>query len=583
MSDGGTLADAQASLDAVSARLEAAYPETNDGWYAIAQPLQSVFVGSIRPALLMLFAAIAFVLLIACENVANLLLARAVGRRGEVAVRSAMGASRGRIVRQLMTERLILASAGGVLGVLVAKLGVLGLMRIQPGNIPRMDEVALDGTVLAFSAGVSIFVGLVFGIVPAFGLASKHVVSGLRSAGRDRLGGSGRLRSVLISGEVALSFVLVTGAILLTRSFSELRSVDPGFDPEGVVALSLSFPEGDVPELEAVTVALDRVVDRVSSQPGVERVGAATVLPFSGVGGDTYVYAEERPPEQIRNIQNTAFIRFVDEGYFAALRYSVARGRVFTRSDDRGTEPRVVINEALQRFLFPEEDPLGKRMVVAIDSMTAVVVIGVVKDARQFNLGTPAQTEFFLSTRQYPQRGVRLVVRGSDGVPPRLDELRSAIWEVDASQPLTRTSDLEQMVGGSLAPGRFQALLLGLFSVLAVGLAAVGVYSILAEGVNERRREIGVRMAMGAQPSSVVQEVVRRGVKLAVAGCAVGALVAFGVTRLLATFLFGVGPLDPVAFLLTPLCLVAVVALASWIPAHQAARVDPATALRDER
>ena len=485
-----------------------------------------------------------------------------------------------------MTESVILALAGGVMGVLVAKLGVLGLMRIQPGNIPRMDDdVALDGTVLAFSAGVSMLVGLLFGLAPALGLTSRNVRSGLRAVGRDRLGGNGRLRNVLIGGEVALSFVLVTGAILLTRSFSELRSVDPGFDSAGVVAISLSFPEGDVPELESVTVALDRVTERVAAHPGVEGVGAATVVPFSGNGGDTYVYAEERPPEQIRNIQNTAFIKFVDEDYFSLLGVPLLRGRAFAHTDAPGTEPLVVINEALERRLFPNEEAIGKRMVAAIniDSMTAVAAIGVAKDAQQFNLRTAAQPEFFLSTRQYPRRGVRLLVRGKEGISPPLDELRAAIWEVDPGQPLTRTSDVEQLVGGSLAPGRFQALLLGLFSLLAVGLAGVGVYGILAEGVNERGREIGVRMAMGARPSSVVNEVVQRGLKIAAAGIVVGGIAAFGTTRVLSNLLFGVGPRDPYAFLLTPLFLLAVVVLASWIPAHQAARVDPSTALRSDR
>lgn len=578
--EGGSIADAQVALDAVASRLEAEYPETNTDWYPIVQDLRSVVIGSVRPALLVLLAAIGLVLLIACANVANLLLARAASRRGEVAIRFAVGAGRGRVVRQLITESLILASCAGTLGVILAKLGVIGLARLQPGNIPRMDEVTLDGTVLLFTAVLSLTVGVVFGLLPALGLASDDVASGLRSAGRGRLGGGERLRSVLVGGEVALSFVLLVGAGLLTRSFLELRAVDPGFDAEGVLVLPLSFESGDDPA--ALTVQLDAVLDALRGKPGVRSVGAATVLPFSGLGGDTYVYAEERPPEQVRNIENTALIRMVDEGYFQTLASPPSSGRSFDRADDASASGRVIINQALADRLFPDETPVGRRLVVVFDTATALEIIGVVDDVQQFSLATPAMPEFFLSLRQYPQAGMSVIVRGRPGSSP-VASLREAVWDVDPTQLLTRVSSLDTMIATTLAPGRFQAVVLGLFSALAVLLAGIGIYGVLAEGVNERRREIGVRMAMGAQPSEVVRDVVRRGLVVAVAGIGVGAVVAVGATRLLSSLLFAVEPGDPLTFVLTPVFLLGVVLLSSWIPAAQAARVDPVQALREER
>lgn len=580
--EGGSLDEAQRTLDIVSARLEAAFPETNDGWYAIAAPLQTVFTGAVRPRLLLFLAAVGLVLLIACGNVANLLFARTMARRGELSVRSALGASRSRITRQLLTESLLISLVAAALGVLLAQFGIEALERLQPGNIPRLDEVRVDGSVLGFTLVVAVGVGLLFGSLPALGLTSRDLTLGLSAGARTSGGRAGRIRGVLIGAQVALSFILLTGALLLSRSFSELRGVDPGFDPQGVVAITVGFPGPDAMSAAAVSATLDRMTARLEALPGVDRAGRATALPFSGQGGDTYVYAEGRPPEQIRNIQNTALIRSVDEGYFETLRVPLLRGRVFDRSDDTDAPLRVVVNEALALSLFPDEDPVGRRMMVLLDTTRAAEVIGVVADTRQFALSAPAQREFFLSQRQRPSRSVRVLVRGADGAAPPMTAFREVLWEVDPTQPLTRASELESMVASSLAPGRFQAILVGLFSGFAVLLAAVGLYGLLAEGVSQRRRELGVRLALGEDRSSVVRAVVGRGLRLATLGSAAGAVGAYALAGLLSSLLYGVGPRDPVSFLLTPAFLLLIVLVASWLPAVRAARVDPAMALRTE-
>jgi putative ABC transport system permease protein len=470
----------------------------------------------------------------------------------------------------------------GGIGSGLALAGVRVLEELQPGGIPRIEEVAVNGTVLAFTLAVSVAVGVVFGLVPAASRGTKRPTRNLGAAGRNRSGGSRRVRDLLVVGEVALSFVLLTGGVLLARSFLELRRVDPGFEPEGVATVPLSFPEERYANPQEIGVALDGMLERVASLPGVAGVGAASILPFSGMGGDTYVYAEDRPPARIRNIENTAQYRLATEGYFRTLGIPVEQGRAFTREDVPGSAEGVVLNRTLADALFPDGDPVGQRVVIALDTLTAVPVIGVVSDSRQFGLGRPPAPEFHLSARQAGARSLQLVVRGRDGAAPPADELRRAVWEVDPRQTVPRVSRMENMVDGSLAPSRFQASLVGLFAALAVALAAVGIYGVLVQAVNDRRREIGVRMAMGAQGRALVRMVVGRGLKMGVLGLAVGAVGAVVASRLLESLLFGVAPRDPATFALTPVFLLGVVVLSAWLPARRATRTDPVEVLREE-
>lgn len=580
--EGVTPEEAQVSMDRVSARLEQAYPETNDGWYAQAVALQEVWVGDVRPALLVLLGGVGVVLLIACANVANLLLARAAARRGEVAVRAAMGASRVRLVRQVLTESLVLAAVAGVVGIGVAHAGVWALGRLEPGNLPRMSEVGVDGTALAFTLVISLGVGLLFGLAPALGLRTERLDAAMGSVGRSRAERGRRLRDGLVATEVGLSFVLLIGAGLMLRSFQELRAVDPGFETEGALVVSVAFPERLHPELDDVEATREAVLQALRDLPGVEAVGSASILPLSGSVGDTYVYAEDDPPARERDVANTAQIRLVDEGYFETMGIPLVAGRSFRRSDDRDAPHRIVLNERLANDLFPGQDPLGRRVMVWLDEVRPLEVIGVAADVRQYALGSDAGREFYVSARQRGARSLEVVVRGRGGATPAVDEVRGAVWSVDPGQPLARATTLESFVDDGLARNRFEATLMGMFAALALLLAGVGIYGVLAQAVADRRREIGIRIAMGAERREVVGMVVGRGVKLALVGLALGVVGAAAASGALRSMLYEVGTADPLTYALTPLFLLAVVVVSSWLPARQAARTDPAAVLRDE-
>jgi putative ABC transport system permease protein len=572
---------AQEALDHVSARLEAAYPETNDGWYALARPLQDTVVGSTRGALLVMMGAVGLVLLIACANVGNLLIARASERRGEIAVRAALGASRGRVTSQLLVESLLLSVTSAAVGLVVAAGGVAALHRLGASSIPRLDEVTLDGRVLGVTLAVSVLVGVAFGLMPAVAAGRHRMGAALGDSGRGRTARRRpRLRGALVGGEVALSFVLLVGAALLVRSFLSLSSVDPGFDERHVLTVPLSLADRDLAEVGGVAL-LDAVHDRVAALAGVRYAAFANIVPMSGSGGDTYVYAEGHPPDQIRNVQNTAELRVGSEDYFRALGIHIARGRAFEATDDAGSGKVVVINETLAARLFPDEDPVGRGLVVALDSLRTFRVVGVSADVRQYSFAQPARPEFWLAVRQNSRGPLSLVVKGARATPA-VRAVREAVRAVDPGQPLSRFNTMEDFVGSALAAGRFQTVLLGVFASLALLLSAVGLYGVLAQSVLDRRGEIGVRLAMGARPGEVVRMVVGQGLSVAALGAAAGAVGALLATRLLEALLFGVGPRDPMAFTFTPILLMTVAALACWVPARRAARVDPVQSLRAE-
>lgn len=573
---------AQEAMDRVSARLEAAYPETNDGWYALAQPLQDIVLGSARRGLIIMMGAVGLVLLIACANVGNLLIARAAERRGEIAVRTALGASRQRVARQLLVESLMLAVTGAGIGIALAAAGLAMLRRLGSSDVPRIDEVSIDGRVLLVTMVVSLVVGVAFGLMPALAAGRRRLGAALEEIGRGAPGrGGARVRRWLVGGEVALSFVLLVGAGLLMRSFLALTAVDPGFDERNVLAMPLSISDRDAPTDAAAVALLDDIREHVAALPGVRRVALADILPMSGSGGDTYVYAEGRPPDQLRNVQNTAEIRVASEGFFDALGIPVERGRTFRESDGAASEKVVVINQSLATRLFTDEDPVGRGLVVALDSLRTLRVVGVVHDVHQHSLGEPSRAEFYLSARQSGRTSLTLVVKGSRETPSA-NAVRGAVRAVDPGMPLSRVFTMEDFVGRGLASGRFQTAVLSLFAALALLLSAVGLYGVLAHGVLERRGEIGVRLAMGAERSGVVRMVVGEGVRLGAVGACVGAAGAWFATRLLGTLLFGVGQHDVWTFALTPVLLMGVVLISCWIPARAAARTDPVQALRAE-
>lgn len=577
---GATREQAQQVFDGIAARLEEAYPETNDGWYPPLRPLQEELLGSTRPALLIMMGAVGLVLLIACLNVGSLLVARSSERRGEMAVRAALGASRRRVTRQLFVESTILSILAAAVGLVLATGGVALVQRFAPPRVPQLDRVTLDGRVLLVTLAVTLGVSLAFGLVPIWALARGRLSAMVGSAGGARSPRRHkRLRSSLVVTEVALSFVLLTGAILLARSFMALSAVDPGFDERDVLTLPLSITQRDVPTGSDVVALEDRIGRRVEALPGVQSVAFTDILPMTGSGRDTYVYAEGQPPAKLRNAENTAEYRIASEAYFDAMSIRLLSGRTFTAEDVPGSEPSALVSQRLAGRLWPGEDAVGRRLVVLLDTLTTARVVGVVGDVHQYSLNRTPRDEFYLSTRQTGRRDVTLVVKGRESAPP-VAAVRAAVREIDPRQPLTRVATMEDYVGGSLASGRFQALLLGVFAGLAVLLAAVGLYGVLTRGVVERRREIGVRMAVGAERTSVVRMVVKQGLGLAGLGILLGGVGAVLGARVLGALLFGVEPLDPVTFLLTPLLLLSVVLVSSWLPARRAARVDPLRSLQ---
>jgi predicted permease len=565
-------------LDGITARLAQRYPEDAPYSAATVESLQDVITGPVRSGLLVLLGAVAFVLLIACVNVAGLLLARATARGRELATRVALGAGRGRIVRQLLTESLVLALVGGLAGVGVARLMVDALLRLAAGQLPRGSEVTLDGTVLLFAVAVSLATGLVFGTVPAVRAARGGVADALRGGGRGSTGGeAGRLRDGLVVAEVALAVVLVVGAGLMTRSFVDLLRVDPGFRPQHLLAAN--FQISTERHGENYGPFYEQIIDKARSLPGVTSAGAVKYAPFRGEGerwsfttpGMVVPAGEEGP---------TAMVLHVSDGYFHTIGARMLEGRGFTAEDRADSPPVVVINQALERRYFPEGHAVGKNLFLGADH--AIRIVGVVADIRQSAMDEPAQPMMYIDNLQNTRATVTLVVRTTGEPLAMARTLREAIWSLDPDQTITSMFTFDDIVGEAVARPRLLTVLLGSFGVLALVLGALGIYGVLAYQVSRRRREIGVRVALGAHPGMVERMIVGRGLVLAGVGVAVGLAGAFGLTRYIRGVLFGVTPTDPATFVGVVVVLAATTALAGWIPARRAAAVDPVTALRAE-
>jgi putative ABC transport system permease protein len=582
---GVTIAQARSQMEAIAAQLAAEHPEDNAGVGANVVSLHEQIVGDIRPAFLVLLGAVGLVLLIACANVANLLLARAAARAREVAIRTALGASRLRLIRQLLTESLLLAMAGGALGLLLALWGVDFLVALSPEDIPRVSEISTDGRVLVFLLLVSLLTGVVFGLVPALQTSKVDLNLSLKEGGRGLAAGAGRLRKALVVAEVAIALVLLISAGLLVKNFARLRSLDTGYNAKNLLTMPvwLSLPRYEEADQQAAFA--EQAAARIKSLPGVESVGAALFLPLGGAKGTVDMTVEDRPPVA-RGEEPQASLNIVTHNYFAAMGIPLLKGRDFTEHDTKKAAPVALINEAMARQLWPGEDPIGKRAVPGEPESKDdyLTIIGVVKDVRQTNLHEEPRPEMYLSYLQSPIAFplMTIVVRTTGEPAALIGPVRGEILAVDKDLPVYDIKTMQERLSDSLAAERFQLLLLTMFAGVALLLAAVGIYGVISYSVSERTHEIGIRMALGARQSAVLRMILGQGLVLALAGVAIGIGLALAATRLLEGLLYGVSATDPLTFTGVSALLVAVATIASLIPARKATKVDPMIALRYE-
>jgi putative ABC transport system permease protein len=583
LKSGVSVEQARAEMSTIAARVAAQYPNTNTGWSVKVGPMLEFVVRDIKPALLVLLGAVAFVLLIACVNVANLLLARAAGRQKEIAIRTAMGAGRRRIVRQLLTESVLLALVGGIVGLALANWGTKLLLELAPQNLPRMSDVSLDGRALAFSAAITLLTGVIFGLVPALQASKPNLNEVMKDAGRGSTEGGRRqlIRNTLVVLEVASALVLLVGAGLMIKSFWRLQKVDPGFNPNNALTASIALPQRKYPQEDQQAAFYKQLIEKVSTLPGVQAVGASNVIPL---GDSDYILGfeiEGRPPQPAGASQSTNYFA-VSADYFKAMGIPLLRGRVFTEQDTRNTTRVAVINETMAKRFFPGEDPIGKRIHVTNGPTTFREIVGIVGDVKQYGLDQETTLQTYEPYTQQPFTFMSLVVRTA-GDPTGLSAaIRNEVLQIDKEQPVSSIATLDRLVATSIAQRKFSMLLLGVFAAVALALAAVGIYGVLSYAVTQRTHEIGIRMALGAGRRDVLRLVVGHGMILTGIGVGLGLVKAFLVTRLMSTLLFGVSATDPLTFGVIALLLVTIALLACWIPARRATKVDPIIALRYE-
>jgi putative ABC transport system permease protein len=580
---GVTAQQAETELKSIAARLEQQYQEDNAGRSVQLVSAHEQMVGELRPTLLVLLGAVAFVLLIACANVANLLLARAAGRGREIAIRTALGAGRLRIIRQLLTESVLLSTLGGSLGLLLAIWGIDLLGSLVPANIPRFGETRLDLPVLAFTLGASLLTGLIFGLAPALSASKLDLNEALKEGGRSASEGRARhrMRSLLIISEVALSLVLLVGAGLLIKSFLHLRSTNPGFNPDRVLTATLSLPSIKYKEDEQIVRFTEQAIARTAQIPGVEAVGTIMPLPFSG-NNISISFHVDGQPLPAPGEEPVSGARIISPDYLRAMGIPLIKGRAFTEQDKADAPNVILINETLARKYFPNEDPIGKRLNLGLNDIKGEI-IGVVGDVRSSNLTKEAGPEFYVPYQKVAFGEASLVVRTSSGDPASIaPAMRSAIQELDKDQPLYEVRTMNSLVADSIARQRFSMMLIALFAVLALLLAAVGIFGVMSFLVTQRTHEIGIRMALGAQTFDVLKMIVGQGMTLTLVGIAIGLVAAFALTRVMSGLLYGVSATDPLTFIAVSAVLAAVALLACYIPARRATRVDPMVALRYE-
>jgi putative ABC transport system permease protein len=582
---GVSLAEAQAEMDTISARLAEQYQASNTQWTTRLLPLHEQIVGKARPALMILLGAVACVLLIACANVANLLLARSTARRTEFAIRTALGAKRSSLIRQLLTESLLLSTTGGLLGLLLAMWGVPILTGISAASIPRVESVAVSGKVLLFTLGVSLVTGILFGIAPALGASSKQLTDNLKEGRKGSTGGvlHRRLLNLLVVAEVAIAIVLLAAAGLMIRSFMSISGVETGFNPKGVVSMNVSITQPDYADIKSQAIFYQRLFRKVSAINGVESVSADNRPPMVGGNNSTSFNLQSKPVPPGNT--PTADCRVVGPDYFKTLGIPLLNGREFRESDDEKARDVVVINQSLAEQYFGAENPVGQYIeIYPPEPKRWREVVGVVGNVRLVGLDSGINPTIYVPIDQNPypapMRSGHLLVRSSLDTATLVAAIKNELKTIDAGVPIAQVKSMEVVIADSLAQRRLSMSLLAVFAGLAAILAAVGIYGVMAYSVAARTHEIGVRMALGASSASVLRMVLLNAAKLTGAGIIVGLVAAIGLTRVMASLLYGVSATDPITLAVTSTLLASVALAASYLPARKAASVDPMLALR---
>jgi len=579
---------AQAEADVIASGLAAQFPEENKDMGIKVMPLLESLVGNLRPTFLLLLGAVGLVLLIACVNVANLLLERAISRQREINVRLALGAGRWRITRQLLTESVMLSGLGGAVGAALAVWGTNLIVALSPESITRIAETRLDARVLAFTALVSLAAGVAFGLAPALIISRTNLAESLKEGGRGSAGGArtNRARNLLVVVEIALALVLLIGAGLLIRSLVRLQQVPVGFDPRNALTFNVAMSVDRTTPPPRIADFYRQLTERVKTLPGVVNASVVFQLPLGGSGASTGLEIEGQPVDP--GARSFGIIHSVGPEYFRTMGIPIVKGREFTERDDLNSPPVLIINEALARKHFPNEDPLGKRIAPGFSSVPVTgedgmrEVVGVVADVKHQNLQGPAQPEIYFAQAQMPMSAMTVVARVMSDPRGLVNAARDVVHSLDRNAPVYGVRTLEEILGRSVGATRFNTLLLGLFAAVALILTAVGIYGVISCSVSQSTHEIGIRVALGAQASDVIKLIVGQGMLLTLVGVVTGLVAAYGLTRLMSNLLYAVTGADPLTFILAPLLLAAVAWLACYLPARRATKVDPMVALRNE-
>jgi putative ABC transport system permease protein len=588
LNEGVTFSEAQAQMSTIASRLAAAYPDFSGHWGATVVPLREQLTGSLRPALLILLGAVGLVLLIACANVSSLLLARATGRQHEMAMRMALGASRWRLASQLLTESMLLAALGGALGMILANWGTNALLAASPKNLLGLSAVSIDWRVLEFAAAATFVAGLVFGFLPSYAAAHSAIGESLKQSGRGMTGGKrgAQTRSAFVVAQMALALVLLVGSGLLVRSFVTLLAVDPGFQPDHLLTFKVALPGAKYPTDQTRQAFFQQLLRRVRATPGVNSMSMENFPPLTGLGAATAVHILSQPkvPQPEMPVAN---VRVVGPDYFRVMGIPLVAGRTFSAAENAEARHVVVVNRAFVDDYLHGANPLGQQAVIymksdAASEKTPSTIVGVVGNVRQTGLDQPAKATVYWPYPELLYSQMSLIVRTS-GEPLRMvSAIRGELHDLDPNLPLASPATMDQLLANSVSRARFMMELLGVFAAIALGLAAVGIYGVMASGVALRTQEIGVRMALGAQRRHVMRLILAKGTRIALAGVGIGLVASLALTRLMASLLYDVSPTDPLTFAGVAVLLIGVALLACYVPARKAMRVDPMVALRHE-